>query len=179
MAFEDDPLAPARSGDWVESRYSDGKVGKIRSIYWSSGEWLIDLVIYSHRGDRVGRESPPMGGPRTFEPALPYNEWVRITAPVFPITLKWVPSDTGSHVAKYVSGGKPRPDGAYRPRRSRSGVAAKLLVERNFDPDRESYARTIAAQELREQARLAGGNDRLTERAKELEAEAASLRNPI
>lgn len=97
------PFAPR---DWVAD--ASGRVAKVRSVYEGSpDEVLLDLTLYSDRGDKIGRESPPCGGPRTFEPACSAEFWHRISKPVFPIPFKWVPNEQGtSFVAKRVAGEK-------------------------------------------------------------------------
>lgn len=103
---------PVKPGDWVSS--SDGRPAKVKAVYECSGEILADLVLYSRKGARVGRESPACGGPRTFEPACSLEGWHRITEPVFPLELKWIPTGKGSVVGGYCAG-NPLPARQYTP----------------------------------------------------------------
>jgi hypothetical protein len=58
---------PFRPGDWVSDQ--SGNVAKVKGVWEGKpGEVLIDLVLYNRSGERIGRDSPAMGGPRTFEP---------------------------------------------------------------------------------------------------------------
>lgn len=69
-------------GQWVVRR-SFNQVGKVADVYGDGT--LIDVVLYAHDGSRIGRESPPCGGPRGFEPACPAENWIAIKKPDFPI----------------------------------------------------------------------------------------------
>jgi len=75
------------SGAWVMSKDGDSpQVGKIKGRAWYSlGDCCIDIVLYDNDGNKIGRASPPEGGPRTFEPMCPADNWMRIAAPNFPL----------------------------------------------------------------------------------------------
>lgn len=73
------------AGDWVV-RTSLDRVAKVKEAY----EDVLDLVFYNRDGSRLGRESPPMGGPRSFEPACSVELWVPINEPTFPLN-RWGP----------------------------------------------------------------------------------------
>jgi hypothetical protein len=82
------PEAPFRKGQWV-ARLNERQplFGTIRDVYLCDMDlvWVMDVVVYSPQGDRVGRASPPEGGPTTYEPALPCSQFQRIQTPNFPI----------------------------------------------------------------------------------------------
>lgn len=61
--------------------------GRVKECYWDGccKEWVMDVVLYSPEGERIGRTSPAMGGPRHFEPAVPVEYWQRIQKPTFPL----------------------------------------------------------------------------------------------
>lgn len=115
-----DPL-PFRPRDWVAD--DGGRVAKVRDVYRDRGELLLDLVIYDRSGEKVGRESPAMGGPRSFEPCCSAEGWRRIAEPDFPISLKWV-----GGVARYWPGETIGPANWIRP--ARKGGAARLPDDR-------------------------------------------------
>lgn len=119
---------PVKPGDWVSN--ANGRPAKVKAVYESSGEALADLVLYNRKGNRVGRESPACGGPKSFEPACSLEGWHRIAEPSFPIELKWIPTGEGSVVGGYYAG-KPLPARQYipTPRRVRgSGALDKKLA---------------------------------------------------
>lgn len=57
------------------------RIAQVRDCYIFNGELLLDLVMYRRDGTRVGRVSPPCGGPRNFEPACPATAWGLIEEP--------------------------------------------------------------------------------------------------
>jgi len=59
------------------------RVARVKDVY-ADGDHL-DLVFYERSGDRLGRVSPPMGGPRGFEPACAAENWRLIEPPNFPL----------------------------------------------------------------------------------------------
>jgi hypothetical protein len=134
-----DDTLPTKPGDWVAQKGNHSRIAKVKSVSRFGDEVLVDLVLYDHRnGDRIGRESPPEGGPRTFEPACDFQYWERIAEPTFPIPLKWgqVRPD-GSRVADW-SAGPALPNLHWKPRaRRRSG----MIKDRTF----EDVVRQIAA----------------------------------
>ena len=112
-------IFPFKPRDWVSD--NSGRVARVRTVYEGSpGEVLFDLVIYDREGTMVGRESPHMGGPRTFEPACATDGWHRISEPTFPIALKWV-NEGKRRTARYYAGDPLPPANWKKPkRRSRS-----------------------------------------------------------
>ncbi len=85
---------PIRPGSWVMqtggiSRPMIGQVRNVDSFKTHGGpdEVLLNIVAYSYKGERVGRISPPCGGPTIFEPSCPGEAYIRIEQPQFPIDL--------------------------------------------------------------------------------------------
>ncbi|ABM97050.1 hypothetical protein [Methylibium petroleiphilum] len=75
--------APAfKPGMWAMSADEVYKpmLGRIRDVH-SDGS--IDVVIYAADGQRRGRVSPAMGGPRGFEPCCGAQNWIPIERPNF------------------------------------------------------------------------------------------------
>lgn len=94
---------PFKPGDWVAN--ASGRVAKVKGVWEGDpGEVLLDLWMYSRRGERTGRESSACGGPRTFEPACTADWWHRIPEPSFPLREKWVPDGKGKLVARLFTG---------------------------------------------------------------------------
>lgn len=179
---EEDVL-PVAAGDWVASL--DGtsfQIGKVRQSYRAGGQILIDLVVYDTEGNRVGRVSPAMGGPRTFEPAITYSGgFRRIEPPSFPIrrTMRNEPTDDPAwsrivydHHASVVG----KPERTVVPKRRRPGNGGGRR-RTDFDPELERAALRRAAQELRDLARSQPeAAAALKTRAGALEAEAEGIR---
>src|SRR3546814_10551449 len=78
-----------------------GSVAKVKAIDHIAGETTCDLILYSRAGTKIGRESPAMGGPRTFEPCCSIDGWERCVEPSFPLGLQWVTQPDGSRMAMY------------------------------------------------------------------------------
>ncbi|MBX8556958.1 hypothetical protein K5D56_26345 [Pseudomonas cichorii] len=79
---------PLNGKDWVVERdVQHPKLGKVKECYWDGTEkcWVMDIVLFNADGDHIGRESPAMGGPKSFEPAVPVGYWQRIAEPNFPL----------------------------------------------------------------------------------------------
>lgn len=91
-AFEEDHF-PARAGDWIAQGETMVRVVQIKRIYDDhlngTREFLADLILFDLKGNKIGRESPVEGGPRTFEPACSLVGWQRIEKPDFPIKMVW------------------------------------------------------------------------------------------
>ncbi len=66
-------------GDWVAS---DDHIGKVREVH---DDDTLDIVLYARSGQKIGRESPDMGGPTGFEPCCPGYLWRPIYEPKFPL----------------------------------------------------------------------------------------------
>lgn len=113
-------LFPFRPRDWVMDQ--SGRVATVKEIRDCDGEILFDLVMYDHSGGRLGRVSPALGGPRTFEPMCSIDGWERVAAPTFPMVPKWVNQPDGTSRAMYWSNRlppanwrKPKPKAAKLP----------------------------------------------------------------
>lgn len=101
MTYDPDYLHPYKPGDWVMT--TSGRVAKVRSVDYVGKELTLDLVIYSKDGEKIGRESPAMGGPRSYEPCCSPDGWERCRKPDFPLSPKWVTQPDGSRTAMYWS----------------------------------------------------------------------------
>lgn len=78
-----------RPGDWVSDNAD--RIARVKDVHESSdGAVFLDLVMYNRKGDKLGRVSPAMGGPRSFEPWCELGSWRRVHAPKFPISLSRV-----------------------------------------------------------------------------------------
>lgn len=82
----------------------DGEqLGRIKEV---EIDGTLDIVIYDRQGNRIGRSSPAMGGPRGFEPCCNPDTWAVIEAPHFPLTryaylnevVTFVPQEDATHV---------------------------------------------------------------------------------
>ncbi len=73
-----------KPGDWVIRRDWQ-QIAKVKEYNPDCGVLgaTLDLVIYSRSGERIGRESPAMGGPRGFEPCCSASDWAPIRKPAF------------------------------------------------------------------------------------------------
>jgi len=150
MTSELNPLIeamPVRAGSWVQ-RQHDGKVAQVRAAYrdTSKGVVLVDLWFYTWSGDKTGRESDAMGGPRTYEPAIEYTgEWKRINNPTFPMRLSKTPDGDWSFLLPTI------PDGNYLPTKPRKpGLTHSLRNQSRADL---VLSHRMAAEELRQTIR--------------------------
>lgn len=75
-----------KNGDWVMQRGVTHRpiIGKVREV-WEDD--TIDIVVYSHTGEKLGRVSPPEGGPTSYEPSVTASNYQLIREPAFPIKL--------------------------------------------------------------------------------------------
>ena len=176
---------PVVKGDWIESREYNPRVGRVVDSYWKSDAdggdplCMVDVAIYAISGNKVGRESPAMGGPRTYEPWLSYSEWFRIAKPAFPLKLLWVPDAdvTGQVVNRYVTDANRLGDRTEGPRKRKRPYAPRSIPKpdgTDYDPELEVRTRRMAAQQLRDINR-ASPAAALLEKAEALEAEASSI----
>ncbi|WP_087865077.1 hypothetical protein [Comamonas thiooxydans] len=71
-------------GSWVARRdwQQIAQVKEFNPPGFGAGATL-NLVIYSRTGERLGRVSPAMGGPRGFEPCCDATDWAPIKKPAF------------------------------------------------------------------------------------------------
>ncbi len=105
-----------------------GRVATVKDIHECEGEFLFDLVMYGHAGDRLGRVSPALGGPRTFEPMCPIEGWERVEVPTFPMVPKWVNQPDGTRRAMYWSNRLP-PANWKKPKRRAVKLPSGLVKE--------------------------------------------------
>ena len=180
---------PYSKGDWLETT-GDGslQIAQVRQAYWNrslDGELRLygDLWLYNYNGDRTGRESPSMGGPRTYEPACDLSDFQRIEEPEFPIGLH--PHNIGETTYTYRYMTKAKVLGHRKPRKKPKlvPVVAKIVVvesNNGFDAETEARALRIAAENLRDTARALPPEARplLIQKAEGLEKQAAALLTP-
>jgi hypothetical protein len=127
---------PFKPGDWATD--SSDRIAKVKAIYrtpaigGSEEEILFDLIMYDWDGEKLGRISEAMGGPRSFEPACSIEGWRRIAQPEFPVSLKWRPSGKGKVTARHWAG-ETLPPANWTPRRRRSKAIPQSLVGRDYD----------------------------------------------
>ena len=82
-------------GGWVASAQGPSGLGfrpriaKVKQVYELDGETLLDLIFYSYDGEKIGRESPAMGGPTTFEPCCGAEFWEPIAQPDFDLLTSY------------------------------------------------------------------------------------------
>jgi hypothetical protein len=154
---------PFKGGDWVESKEGVLQVGIVKRCYWSRGwngqpdEILIDLYLYDYDENRVGRVSPVMGGPRTFEPSLSAGDWKRIEKPRFPITIQGIPSEDGTRVRfGYATKAKVLPDRQYIKKKRKIAAFVTPAVQvpnpNGFNLEAEILGKRLAAEKLRDTA---------------------------
>lgn len=187
MAIDDDnpePVLPVVKGDWVESiEETHPRIARVVEAFWNvepdgSRVCMVNLSIYAHSGQRVGRESPSEGGPTAYEPWIRYTgEWLRIKKPSFPVSLVWVQEGgDGLKVARYVTDAKRLGDRVEPPRRATRAVGRVIPkpAGSDYDPELEVRTRRMAAQELRDINR-ATPVAALLEKAERLEAEAGRI----
>jgi len=75
-------VQPIHVGDWVMERGSTRPTfGRVKRV---EVDWL-NIAVYSWSGALLGRVSPPMGGPTTYEPACSRSHYVRVHPPEFPL----------------------------------------------------------------------------------------------
>lgn len=192
-------VLPIVQGDWVAEK-RDGlgsvRVGRVRRAYFDRDGVYMDLVIYDMDGAKIGRDSPHMGGPKTFEPFIPFDEerWVRIAAPDFPILARqvrrpsatrpgWFTLDYSYGPVEGVSGGykpipnriTPKKQSSDRPATGRIRIVAVEKPSNGLDLEIAGLRR--AAQEMRDAARALEGDARtaIIARAEHLEREAEAL----
>lgn len=65
---------------WMANETSIGK------LIHKHDDGTLDIVIYARSGTKIGRVSPPEGGPRGFEPCCGPDGWAYIVKPNFPLT---------------------------------------------------------------------------------------------
>lgn len=191
-----DPILPVVQGDWVASLPNRTfQVGRVRGAHYDKGEVFIDLILFDASGVQVGRVSPHMGGPKSFEPWVQYTgNFRRIAKPDFPLTRKSYSIPTKKKKngnvmhrvhfdydlsviikperTKTVKRGQPR----WMTRIAPTSLPKSRM---NINMDGEISALRRAAQELRDMAKKIAasevGRRTMLDRATELEKEAAAL----
>lgn len=174
----DEPL-PLKEGCWVMcGEGTSVTVARVKDCYRDGGKVFADLSIYANDGTRLGRTSPAMGGPKSFEPACNMDGWVRIERPAFPLEMEWapVPGDPNRRSPSYAASIKVLPFGEFvRPIQKRRPAPRPLSLtpKSDYNPALEASAKRMAAQEMRDLARNSpGAADALRARAQVLEDEA-------
>lgn len=124
-------IFPFKPGDWVMNQ--SGRVARVKAVDCYQGEITFDLVIYSRDGDKIGRESPAMGGPRTFEPSCSTDGWERCVEPDFPLEPKWIKQPDGSMRAMYWA--ERLPPARYR-KRQRRATGSLFRLSRDLENTR-------------------------------------------
>lgn len=95
---------PFKPGDWVAGKGDHSRIAKVKDVSRDlDGEVLLDLWIYRSDGTRIGRLSPALSGPKTFEPGCDAVAWERISKPTFPIKIRWIDT-AGRRVARHDAG---------------------------------------------------------------------------
>jgi hypothetical protein len=85
-----------KKGDWVSDFRGDvPRIGRVVDEYTAGDDYCINVVLYAPDGTKIGRSSPPMGGPRNFEPGLLAAHWERIEPPHFPLELRMFTRENG------------------------------------------------------------------------------------
>lgn len=190
------PILPVVQGDWVaRDAGGDFEIARVRQAYLDDGIVYCDLVPYSLAGENIGRQSPPEGGPKAFEPWCQFtdNGWQRIERPAFPLKreMAYTPSGDGkvtlSLTVFHDKRGSVKPKPVRTKPRKQSGDHPRGRVRIVHVPGDPSNAPQIevaslrrAAQELRDQAREVGFHSAaaasgMRARAAAMEAEAAAL----
>ena len=67
-------------GSWVTNTQ---QIGRVKHIH---NDGFIDIIVYDRFGNVIGRTSPAMGGPTSFEPCCNPDNWKEIFEPEFPLT---------------------------------------------------------------------------------------------
>jgi hypothetical protein len=57
----------------------------VKDVFADEHGTCLNIILYAWNGERIGRRSPPEGGPTAFEPACPADQYGRIKAPAFPL----------------------------------------------------------------------------------------------
>lgn len=107
---------PFKPNDWAVD--SGERIAKVLRVHRFEDEMLFDLCIYARNGNRVGRESPICGGPRTYEPMCSMEGWQRIAEPDWPVSIQNRPDGTMGYWA-----GTRLPPANYVPRKRPRKVA--------------------------------------------------------
>jgi len=75
-------------GKWVAEKDTRRPLLGIIKDVWSDEHGVsLDIIVHTWNGERVGRVSPPEGGPTTFEPCCHANHYALIEKPQFPLKV--------------------------------------------------------------------------------------------
>ena len=175
---------PVKKGDWVAMKDTPSKVGIVKNVYLDPfmesdrNKFLVDVTMYNGSGDCVGRISPHCGGPKTFEPAMPWELFERIEKPYFPITVKRIQTGDGKSTLMLHHGSNVLPDGHFMKKIRRM---APLKFERTSDIDVTISALRLASEKLNQTLKVVPENARkdISDRIKEVDAEINDLMKPM
>lgn len=132
----DEPY-PFKPGDWVVDEGE--RVAKVKGVSRFNGDVYLDLYIYADDGRRIGRQSPAMGGPKTYEPCCSAEGWSRLKGePDWPINVKWVPNSRGGVEARKWAGYRNPNPANYVPRKR-----AAYRFQRTLDPSNERLRKAL------------------------------------
>jgi len=83
---------PFKKGQWIGDKDDELTpiFGVVKDCY-PEGEdpnlFLLDLYVYNPQGIKIGRRSPAMGGPTSFEPCISAERFKEIEEPNFPLKV--------------------------------------------------------------------------------------------
>lgn len=71
----------------MEAEVSQPLIGRVIEVFFDEVDkvMVMNIIVYDHSGNKIGRSSPPEGGPKGFEPCLPCARYEVIEPPVFPL----------------------------------------------------------------------------------------------
>lgn len=197
-----EPVLPIAQGDWVATKDHGMsiQIGRVRASYWDrepGGKVCMDVVLYDTGGVKIGRDSIPLDGPKSFEPSLTFDGyWQRIDPPRFPLDRHFVklpiPDKPGSVTLAYTyqavpgvcDGITPKPVRTKAKVQSYQRTRSKVRVIYVERPEPEGNGAEVEASSMRrtaqllyEEARLHPGalGDSLKSRAATLEADAEKI----
>lgn len=73
----------AQQQNWVASvgnSFDRPQIGRVREVHFDG---TLDIVLFSHRGEKIGRVSPALNGPKSYEPCCSPENWEVIAEPDF------------------------------------------------------------------------------------------------
>lgn len=79
-------MSKIKKGSWV-CREDNRELGRVSEVFADEDGTYLNIVLYTPKGERIGRSSPAEGGPTSFEPACPAEDWVLIESPRFPLSV--------------------------------------------------------------------------------------------
>lgn len=177
MVVDVTAVPPVVKGDWIESLLDTRpRIAKVVDCYLGTdGEWVVDIAFFSAEGVRIGRESKPLGGPRNYEPAVPYRDnWRRVERPRFPLRLVW--RDDAERYSTGLKGFGDRTTAVVTAERKSKVVTKTVKAPNagNFDPELEVRARRLAIEQLRDLMKTIASEE-IAERIAKLEKEADAI----